>query len=231
MPFAGVRPRPQRCAWLPGGSLPACRGGSGRSLAEATSAERRRLERDLHDGVQQRVLATGVRLRLLQARLPPGHAAEVDAAVAELRETINELRRIAHGIRPSQLDGGLAAALEAIRAASPIPIEVHAAGPNAAADGVRRGAGGCRTPEVVRALVRARGGSAREELSPRELDVLRLVAEGHSNAVIAEKLVLSGRTVESHVRSVFAKLALDDDGSTHRRVLAVVTYLESRLPP
>lgn len=97
----------------------------------------------------------------------------------------------------------------------------------AAVERVARG-GSALDPEVVRSLVRSTSASALDALSERELDVLRLVAEGHTNTAIAEKLFLSGRTVESHMRSVFSKLGLDDDGSTHRRVLAVVTYLESR---
>ncbi len=94
-------------------------------LAEAAADERRRLERDLHDGAQQRIVATGLRLRLLQLRLPQDQAAEVDAAVSELQETVDELRRLAHGVRPSRLDDGLEAALSALRDVTPIPIDLH----------------------------------------------------------------------------------------------------------
>ncbi|QLQ15350.1 MAG: hypothetical protein HZY73_06225 [Micropruina sp.] len=96
-------------------------------LLEATMTERRRLERDLHDGAQQRIVATGMRLRLLQERLAPAEAAEVNAAVAELRDTVDELRRIANGIRPAQLDDGLAPALAALQAACPIPVDLDVA--------------------------------------------------------------------------------------------------------
>ena len=58
--------------------------------------------------------------------------------------------------------------------------------------------------------------------------MLSLVAQGHSNGAIATTLCLSERTVMAHMRSVFTKLGLIDDGSTHRRVLAVVTYLEAQ---
>ncbi len=93
-------------------------------LAEASADERRRLERDLHDGAQQRIVATGMRLRLLQEHLTTAQAAEVDAAVGELASTVDELRRIAQGVRPSLLDDGLAAALTALKEASPLPFEL-----------------------------------------------------------------------------------------------------------
>lgn len=99
---------------------------SGRTrLAEATAAERRRLERDLHDGVQPRLVATGMRLRSLQRGLDLEDSVEVDVAVAELELTVAELRRLAHGIRPSRLDDGLAAALASLRTAGAVPVHVN----------------------------------------------------------------------------------------------------------
>lgn len=94
-------------------------------LAQVAAAERRRLERDLHDGIQQRIIGTGMRLRALQARFDGQDSAEIDRAVVEIQETTNELRRLAHGIRPSRLDDGLAAALRALRSTQPIPVEVY----------------------------------------------------------------------------------------------------------
>jgi DNA-binding NarL/FixJ family response regulator len=82
-------------------------------------------------------------------------------------------------------------------------------------------------PEVVQALVRARQQPALARLTEREGEVLDLVAQGHSNTAIGTALGLSERTVETHMRSIFGKLDLYDDGATHRRVRAVVTYLES----
>jgi len=93
-------------------------------LAEASAAERKRLERDLHDGVQPRLVATGMRLRSLQRGLCAKDSVEVDAAVAELESTVLELRRLAHGIRPSRLDDGLAAALTSLRNDGPVPVQV-----------------------------------------------------------------------------------------------------------
>jgi DNA-binding NarL/FixJ family response regulator len=96
----------------------------------------------------------------------------------------------------------------------------------AAAERVASG-GSALGPEIVHALVRSKTGSQLGALSEREQDVLTLVAEGLSNTTIAERLVLSERTVETHIRSVFTKLGLYADGTTHGRVL-VVKYLETR---
>ena len=94
-------------------------------LVDAAATERKRLERDLHDGAQQRIIATGMRLRSLQRRVDPDVATEIDAAVRELEATVAELRRLAQGVRPSRLDDGLAPALEGLLAASPVPIDLH----------------------------------------------------------------------------------------------------------
>ncbi len=87
-------------------------------------------------------------------------------------------------------------------------------------------------PEVVQALVRGQNGAqALQNLSNREREVLALVAQGQSNAAVGRALALSDRTVEAHLRSVFTKLDLYDDGTTNRRVRAVVAYLESHAAP
>ena len=72
-----------------------------------------------------------------------------------------------------------------------------------------------------------REGDPLAELTPREREVLGLVAEGRTNASIAKELWLTEKTVETHVRSILGKLELPLDGDTHRRVLAVVTYLRA----
>ena len=65
------------------------------------------------------------------------------------------------------------------------------------------------------------------ELTPREREVLALMAEGRTNAAIAKRLWLTERTVETHVRSILGKLGLPVSGDDHRRVLAVLTYLRA----
>jgi len=86
-------------------------------------------------------------------------------------------------------------------------------------------------PEVVASLVLPpRATDPLASLTGREREVLTLVAEGRSNAAIAQKLFTTGRTEETHVRHIFAKLGLLGSDSDHRRVLAVLTYLRSRAP-
>jgi DNA-binding NarL/FixJ family response regulator len=98
------------------------------------------------------------------------------------------------------------------------------------AEAVRRVAAGgsALDPQVVSSLLgRARGDDPLAEISPRERDVLELMAEGRSNGAIAERLVITERAVEKHVTSIFGKLGLSPAADDHRRVLAVLTYLRS----
>lgn len=78
---------------------------------------------------------------------------------------------------------------------------------------------------VSRLLGRARRNDPLGELTPREREVLGLVAEGLSNRALAERLVITERTVEAHVKQIFMKLGLDSSPDSHRRVLAVLAYL------
>jgi DNA-binding NarL/FixJ family response regulator len=84
-------------------------------------------------------------------------------------------------------------------------------------------------PELVRELVAARRvEDPLDVLSPREREVLGLMAEGRSNAGIAHQLWITEGTVEKHVRSILMKLRLPASGDDQRRVLAVITYLDAR---
>ena len=84
-------------------------------------------------------------------------------------------------------------------------------------------------PALVQELVAARRvNDPLEHLSPREREVLALMAEGRSNAGIARQLWVTEGTVEKHVHSILRKLRLPETEDDHRRVLAVVTYLDAR---
>ena len=96
-------------------------------------------------------------------------------------------------------------------------------------DAVRRvGAGGSALdPEVVSQMLgRRRHDDPLEQLTPREREVLGLMAEGRTNAAIAAELVVSERAVEKHVTGIFAKLELGSSSEDHRRVLAVLRFLD-----
>lgn len=80
---------------------------------------------------------------------------------------------------------------------------------------------------IARLLAKRRAADRLELLSQRERDVLALMAEGQSNAAIAQQLVVSERTVETHIRSVLQKLDIDTSTDVHRRVLAVIRYLRT----
>lgn len=83
-------------------------------------------------------------------------------------------------------------------------------------------------PEIVRIIFETpRNSDPVARLTPREREVLALVAEGHSNESIADRLSLTGRTVETHNGRIFAKLGLETDASAHRRVLAVLAHLRA----
>jgi DNA-binding NarL/FixJ family response regulator len=84
-------------------------------------------------------------------------------------------------------------------------------------------------PELVKELIAARHvNDPLEEITPREREVLALMAEGRSNAGIAKSLWVTDGTVEKHVHSILSKLRLPETTDDHRRVLAVLTYLNSR---
>ncbi|MCL2849034.1 MAG: sensor domain-containing protein [Micrococcales bacterium] len=104
---------------------------------EAADDDRRRIERDLHDGAQQRLVALGVDLgvaRRQAATDPAAAVAALDHAHAEVKETLAELRDLVRGIHPAVLsDRGLDAALSALAARSPVPVQVQVTDPDATA--------------------------------------------------------------------------------------------------
>jgi DNA-binding NarL/FixJ family response regulator len=165
---------------------------------------------------------------VLDVRMPPTHTAEgLEAAIA-LRERRNDigvlvLSQYVEPVYAVRLleggDGGVGYLLK----------ERVATG-EAFVDAVTRTAGGESVidPEVVGRLIgRSRVDNPLDDLSPRELDVLKLMAEGAQNAMICDALFLAPKTVEHHVTSIFTKLGLTEvEGN--RRVLAVLEFLKGR---
>jgi signal transduction histidine kinase len=100
---------------------------SRRRIVEAGDAERRRIERDLHDGAQQRLVAVALELRRLGRNLDPELERELQGAVAQLQGALEDLRDLAHGVHPAVLtEEGLAAAIESLADRTPVPVTVTA---------------------------------------------------------------------------------------------------------
>jgi signal transduction histidine kinase len=96
-------------------------------IVAAQLSERRKIERNLHDGAQQRLLGIAMQLRAgAMSRDPEGMRSTIDAAVHQLQLAVRDLRDLANGLHPSVLDGGLAAALDELASRVPIPVHLEA---------------------------------------------------------------------------------------------------------
>jgi signal transduction histidine kinase len=99
--------------------------GSRARIIEAGDTARRRIERDLHDGAQQRLVALAMALRLAEFRIhedPEAAEKMVASAREQVKESLSELRDLAHGIHPAVLEQGLGVALESLASRSPVPV-------------------------------------------------------------------------------------------------------------
>jgi DNA-binding NarL/FixJ family response regulator len=161
-------------------------------------------------------------------RMPPGNTDEGIQAAARLRETHPEVGVVvlSQYATPSYalalLDGGSAGRAYLLKERVE-DVEQLVAAIRTVADG-----GSVIDPKIVDALVAANArseDSALNELTPRERDVLREMAEGKNNAAIAESLVLTERSIEKVIHSIFLKLGLTWETAVHRRVKAVILYL------
>jgi DNA-binding NarL/FixJ family response regulator len=190
-------------------------------VAQAANAD------ELHDAVRKRKPDVAV----VDVRMPPTHTDEGARAARELREThpdvgvliLSQVVEAAHALALfSERPEGFGYLLK------DRVLEI-----DDFLDAVRRvGRGGTAIDAQVIAqlLGRRREHEPLGELTPREREVLGLMAEGKTNAGIARQLWLTEKTVETHVSSILGKLGLPHDGDTHRRVLAVVTYLRGVAP-
>jgi DNA-binding NarL/FixJ family response regulator len=180
------------------------------------------------DDALRKVRAHHPEVALLDIRMPPG---ESDAGLRAARVIHCELPEIGVVVLSQYVEESYALELFSDGAAGlGYLLKDRVADVGAFTDAVRRvGDGGSALdPEVVsRLLGRRRRTDPLAVLSPREREVLGLIAEGRSNHAIADQLVVTDRAVEKHVTSISQKLRLPAVPETHRRVLAVLAYLRS----
>jgi DNA-binding NarL/FixJ family response regulator len=168
-------------------------------------------------------------LAIIDVRMPPTHTDEGIRAALEIRRdhpgvAVLVLSQYVEERYAADLLSGDTAGVGYLLKDRVVDIDDFVASVRRVAAG-----GSAVDAEVVSQII---GRSARttelDRLTPRELEVLELMAQGLSNAGIAERLVVSLGAVEKHISNVFTKLDLDHEQSAHRRVLAVLTYLGAR---
>jgi len=177
------------------------------------------------EALREAVLAHGPDLVVTDVRMPPGFQDEVLRAALALRAARPGLpvlvlsQYVQRAYAAELLDTGDGTAVGYLLKDRIGQVEQFA-------EAVERVAAGGTVvdPEVVRQLLRRRRDPL-AALTPREREVLGLVAEGHSNAAIARELVVTEAAVGKHIGNILAKLDLPPAGDTHRRVLAVLAYL------
>ena len=210
-------------------------------IAEDAVLLRAGLTRLLDDAGEEVVAAVGDAVALLDAverqapdlcvvdvRMPPTHTDEGIRAAVEIRRRHPEVAVLvlSQYVEQEYASELLAANTEGVG----YLLKDRVADVSEFLEAVRRvGSGGTALdPEVVsQLLVRSRRRDPIATLTEREREVLGLMAEGRSNVAVAEELVVSAGAVEKHVRNIFTKLDLPPDPDDHRRVLAVLRYLES----
>ncbi|MDX6690958.1 MAG: hypothetical protein QOG15_2415 [Solirubrobacteraceae bacterium] len=161
-------------------------------------------------------------------RMPPTQTDEGLRAAQQIRE---EMPEIALMVLSQYIDEGYA--LELLQNSAEgvgYLLKDRVADVDAFVDALRRvqARGSVLDPEVVAQLLgRRRGDDPLDRLTPREREVLALMAEGRSNGAVARELVVTERAIEKHVTSIFSKLGLSAADDGHRRVLAVLRYLNA----
>ncbi|MEV4318135.1 response regulator transcription factor [Actinocrispum sp. NPDC049592] len=181
------------------------------------------------DGDRLRALVAETRpdLAVVDIRMPPGHHLEGLRAATDIRRTHPEvgvllLSQYLEATHLADLVGSVARGVGYL-------LKDRASGPDFL-DAVKQiAAGGCAfDPDVVTAMLNRPSRRDRlDTLTPREREVLSLMAQGLSNAAITTRLYLTTRTVETHIRNIFQRLELPAELEHHRRVLAVLAYLRS----
>ena len=167
-------------------------------------------------------------LAIIDIRMPPGHATEGLQAARVIRE---ELPGTAIIVLSAHVEVNEAMDLLASGERLGYLLKSRVTDLAEFIDTVKRINGGASVvdPSLVQELVRARRRrDPLDALSPREREVLALMAEGASNAGISQRIFVTEGTVEKHVRSILTKLDLPESDTAHRRVLAVLKFLEER---
>jgi DNA-binding NarL/FixJ family response regulator len=164
---------------------------------------------------------------IVDVRMPPTHTDEGLRAAREIRAELPDVSVLvlSQYVEVTYARELLADSAEGLG----YLLKDRVADVGALTDAVRRvGEGGSALdPEVVSQMLgRRRREDPLEELTPREREVLGLMAEGRSNASIAGELVVTERAVEKHVTGIFSKLGLEAGGEDHRRVVAVLRFLD-----
>ncbi|UQW99713.1 response regulator transcription factor [Streptomyces sp. RerS4] len=168
-------------------------------------------------------------LALVDVRMPPGFTDEGVRAALMIRGQYPDTAVL---LLSQYVEERYAADLLSTRAGAGIGylLKQRVADVEEFVDALRRVAGGgtALDPQVVAQLLLRRGGGLDplERLTPREREVLALMAEGRSNAAIAAELVVSESAVAKHINNIFAKLDLPPAAEAHRRVLAVLRFLD-----
>jgi DNA-binding NarL/FixJ family response regulator len=179
------------------------------------------------DELMLKVRSYSPAVAVVDIRMPPTHTDEGLRAAKDIREKYPDtgVLVLSQYIEPEYAMELLADSAEGVG----YLLKDRVSDINEFAGAVRRVAegGSALDPTVVSQLVGRRRDDPLGDLTPREREVLGLMAEGRSNAGIAERLVVTERAVEKHVTSIFSKLRLATAPEDHRRVLAVLAFLDN----
>jgi DNA-binding NarL/FixJ family response regulator len=177
------------------------------------------------DDLLRKVRAHKPHVAVIDVRMPPGEGIEGMRAALEIHRELPDVGILMFSghVERRCLDQLLAAGAAGVGYLLKERVEQV----GLLADTVRRVASGetVLDPAVVAQMVSTHAEGPLEALTPRELEVLGLMAQGRSNRAVAAELFISERVVERHVTSIFTKLDLPHSDQAHRRVLAVLAYL------